>query len=499
MPEDRTQAEPVVRDPALAGAAPAADAQAAADRGATGGPAKPPAENGDGFFARLANAWKGFWQGWRGELLEIPEGEEGTVSLGQLRALERQLGRKLDKAQAATQAAQEESSALGKRIIELEAAAKEGQRELKRARASAEESEKSLQAELAKLQGRLQEREAAIAAGEAENARLKKTISERDVSLAAARRELETAREQSAQRSAEFAENAQKAFQDAQRREEQLRRDADASLARLGDDLAARENSLAQLNAKLEENSAAHAGVLASLKKELDTVREALAQREAANDMLLTEVSEQESAAEQAQEDASRTQAELKEEIERLETQLKTSEQAKEKLRSELIAALPEKVAAADLRLKMSVAEKDYQRKVGEADLLREDVRELRKRIAEYEGKVGGLEQTESQRAGLQRELQRQAAQLDAIRGQLEEARLQSEKLRAAVQEFHAPAVSAVQVAGVYAETVAGSLALSESDRADIIEIRQNMEALRLALQKLATKLAETDSGRTNS
>ncbi len=495
MAEDRAQTETIPGE----GASPAVSAGGAAAPESPARRSQDAPENSEGFFSRLAKAWKGFLQGWRGELLEIPEGEEGTVPLGQLRAVERQHEKKLNKLQATLDSTREESANWKKQAADFEAQVKEGQREIKRVRASAEETEKSLNTELSKLQGLLQERDKTISSLQGEVAQLQKTLAERDETIVEAKRDLESARQKAEAHAAELSDNAQKSFQDAQRREEQVRAETETSLKQLRSDLAARESSLAQLSAKHEEALAGHANVLASLKKELDNVREALAQREAANDMLLTEVAEHETAAEQSQEDAARAQTELKEEIERLEAQLKTSEQAKEKLRSELIAALPEKVAAADLRVKMSVAEKDYQRKVEEADMLREDVREMRKRIAEYEGKVGGLEETESKRAGLQRELQRQSAQIDAIRSQLEEARTQWEKVRAAVQEFHAPAVSAVQVAGVYAETVAGSLALSESDRSDILEIKQNMDALRGALQKLATKLAETDTARGNS
>jgi len=322
---------------------------------------------------------------------------------------------------------------------------------------------------------------------ESEVAQGKAALAASEDSLAVQKQELQRAREEM--------QTAQAA---SQKHASEIRAEADAAAAQLRLDLAAREDSIAELRGKMDEAAGAHSATLASMKKELDQVRAVLLEREVANEMLLGEVANQESEADNALEDTQRVQAELKEEIERLEAQVKSSEQAKEKLRSELIAALPEKVAAADLRLKMSAAEKDFARKVEESDLLREDVRELRRRLAESENKMGGLEETEGKRASLQREFQRQTAQLDAVRSQLEDARLQAEKLRAAVQEFHGPAVSAVQVAGVYAETVAGSLALSESDRSDIIEIKQNMDALRAALQKLATKLAEGDAGRSS-
>jgi len=431
-------------------------------------PAPAPAEPSESFFARLATAWKGFWLGWHGELLEIPEGEEGTVPLAQLRAVERKLEKKLGKSETAATVLREEVAGLQKQVAERDVELRDAQRELKRVRATSEESEQALRADLSKVQERLAQREAALVRLETDLAEAQKGIASREESLAAA-----------------------------QQREASLRQQTDAATAQLRADLAAREATLAELRAQMEQAASASATILAGLKKELDKVRENLIEKDTANDMLLTEVSDHESQADHAKEDAQRAQAELKEEMERLEAQLKASEQAKDKLRSELIAALPEKVAAADLRLKVSAGEKDYARKVEEAELLRTDVRELRRRLAENESKMGGLEETEGKRASLQREYQRQSAQLDAVRDQLETARLQAEKLRAAVQEFHGPAVSAVQVAGVYAETVAGSLALSESDRADIVEIKQNMDALRGALQKLAAKLAEGDAARS--
>lgn len=437
-------------------------------------PALPPStpkagDSSEGFLARLATAWKGFWQGWRGELLEIPEGEEGTIPLAHARALERSLEKKLERAVEAGEKLREEITGLQKQASEKDSELKDTQRELKRVRSASEESEQGLRDDLSKLQEKLGQREATAASLETDLAASKQALAEREQSLGEAQQQLR-----------------------------QARADAEATAGQLRVDLASREDSIAVLRTQMEQATAAHATLLASLKKELDAVREALANKEAASDMLLSEISNNESEAEAAREEAERAQTELKEEISRLDSQLKSSEQAKDKLRSELIAALPEKVAAADLRQKMSQAEKDFARKVEEADLLREDVRELRRRLAEYEGKLGGLEETEGLRAGLQRENQRQAAQLEAIRSQLEDSRVKADKLSQAVQEFHGPAISAIQVAGVYAETVAGSLALSESDRSDIVEIKQNVDNLRIALQKLSAKMAEIEAGRTN-
>lgn len=426
-------------------------------------------DSSEGFMARLATAWKGFWQGWRGELLEIPEGEEGTIPLAHARALERKLEKKLAQATEAGEKLREEVAGLKKHVAERDSELRDLQRELKQLRAASEATEQNLRNDLGKVQEELQQREATIASLEADVAGQKKSIAARDESLAAGKRELQ-----------------------------QARAEAEAIAAQLRVDLASREDSLSALRAQMEQAETAHSALASGLKKELDTVREALSQKEAASNMLLSEISDNEAATDAAREETERTLSELKEEIGRLESQVKTSEQAKEKLRSELIAALPEKVAAADLRVKMTQAEKDFTRKVEEADLLREDLRELRRRLAEYEGKLGGLEETEGVRAGLQRENQRQAAQLEAIRSQLEDSRVKADKLHQAVQDFHGPAVSAIQVAGVYAETVAGSLALSESDRADIVEIKQNVDNLRIALQKLSVKMADIQAGRTN-
>jgi chromosome segregation ATPase len=481
----------------IAPEAPANPPETIPAEGAAGGEQAPPAPQGlaapepGGFAERLRNAWKGFLRGWQGLPVEVPPGEEGTIPLVEALNVQRRLEKKLEKARAAAEELRGEAAAQKQRLAERDAELKESQRELKKTRAAAEEAEKALQRDLEKLQQTLREREATLAARETELEERQRTLVERGAALDALRSELREAREGAARQNEAAARELSQARGEAAQREEALRRDADSTASQLRITLAAREDAVADLTRRMAESDAANAATIAALKKELDTTREALAQKEAASQMLLNEVAEAEKKADEAHEDATRREEELRAELQRLEGEVQSANEAKEKLRGELVAALPDKVAADDLRLKIGQKEKELARKTEEADLLRDDVHTLRRRVAEFEAKLSGAEKAGEGQAGLERELQRQGAQLDALRAQLEEARGHVEKLGAVLREFHGPAVSAVQVAGVYAETVAGSLALSESDRSDIVEIKQNLETLRGALQKLAARMAE--------
>ncbi|GEM_PF-5125161 len=467
---------------------------------APGGPGEPAAHvpaalaspEPGGFSERLRNAWKGFLRGWQGLPVEVPPGEEGTVPLVEALNIQRKLEKKLDKARATGEELRGEVAGLKQQVADREAEVKAANRQLKKTQAAAEETEKEMSRDLEKLQQALREREAALAAREAESEERKRTIAERDTALAALQSEMRDAREAATRQSDAAGRELSQTRGEAAQREEALRREADATAAQLRVNLAAREDAVAELSRRLGDAEAASGATIAALKRELDTTREALTQKEAASQMLLNEVADAEKKADEAHEDAARREEELRADIQRLEEEVQAANSAKEKLRAELVAALPDKVAAEDLRLKLGQKEKELAKKAEEADLLRDDVHSLRRRVTEFEAKLTGAEKAGEGQAGLERELQRQGAQLAAVRAQLEEARGHVETLGGVLREFHGPAVSAVQVAGVYAETVAGSLALSDSDRSDIVEIKQNLETLRAALQKLAARMAET-------
>ncbi|MGH9795794.1 MAG: hypothetical protein ACRD5G_13565 [Candidatus Acidiferrales bacterium] len=188
---------------------------------------------------------------------------------------------------------------------------------------------------------------------------------------------------------------------------------------------------------------------------------------------------------------AAHREDQLRREIEDWRRKLAEAESAAQKLRSELAVTLPPRAEVEGLRAKAGRLERELAKKSEEADLLREDLIAQRRRAAEMDERARQAAEFEAQKASFQRESQRLSVQADALRDQFTEAQLKLEKLSAALREFHGPAVSALQAAAVYSESLAASLAMNETDRSDTQELKRSVELLRQTMQKLAAKLAE--------
>ncbi|MGH9792463.1 MAG: hypothetical protein ACRD5W_14740, partial [Candidatus Acidiferrales bacterium] len=96
-----------------------------------------PDDEDAGFFARLGNAFKGFFRGLRGLPVEIPPGEEGTIPLAEAAATQRRGEKRLAKSQAKLAELRESLDQRKQEIAERDAALQEAQKELKRVRAEA--------------------------------------------------------------------------------------------------------------------------------------------------------------------------------------------------------------------------------------------------------------------------------------------------------------------------------------------------------------------------
>ncbi len=362
-----------------------------------------------GFFARIGNAFKGFFRGLRGLPIEIPLGEEGTIPVAEAAASERKLKKRLAK----------------------------------------------MQAKLDELRASLEQRTLEIA--------------ERD----AAMREV--------------------ALEEAQKRGDAMRRseDLEQELARWRTELAARDETIAELRAQMTSTSERSQAELEEARGELEFTKSTLAEKESALGLLLGEVKNQEDEIDRERDEAARRQEQLRAEIEDGRRKLVEAESAAQKLCSEQSVTLPPRAEVEGLRAKAAHLERELAKKSGEADLLREDLIAQRRRAAEMDERAKQAGEFEAQKASFQRESQRLSVQAEALRDQFAEAQLKLEKLSAALREFHGPAVSALQATAVYSESLAGSLAMNETDRSDTQELKRSVELLRQAMQKLAAKLAE--------
>ncbi|MGH9815764.1 MAG: hypothetical protein ACRD6I_06760 [Candidatus Acidiferrales bacterium] len=362
-----------------------------------------------GFFARIGNAFKGFFRGLRGLPVEIPLGEEGTIPVAKAAASQRKLKKRLARAQA----------------------------------------------KLDELRESLEQRNQELA--------------ERDAALREA------------------------ALEEARKRGDATRRceDLEQELARWRTELAARDETIAEMRAQMTSTSERSKTELDETRGELQFTKSTLAEKESALDLLLGEVKNQEAEIDREREGAARRQEQLRAEIEDGRRKLVEAESAAHQLRSELSLALPPRAEAEGLRAKAAHVERDLAKKSEEADLLREDLIAQRRRAAEMDERAKQAGEFEAQKASFQRESQRLSVQAEALRDQFTEARLKLEKLSTALREFHGPAVSALQAAAVYSESLAGSLAMNETDRSDTQELKRSVELLRQTMQKLAAKLAE--------
>ena len=407
-------------EPPQADAATAASPESAGSRGPEGvAPAaghalqeELPASEDDeavGFFARIGNAFKGFFRGLRGLPIEIPPGEEGTIPVAVAAASQKKLEKRLAKARA-------------------------------------------------KLDG------------------LRESLEQRNRELA--------------ERDAAMREAA---LEEARKRDDATRRceDLEQELARWRMELAARDGTIAEMRAQMASTSERSKTELDEARGELEFTKSTLAEKESALELLLGEVKNQEDEIDREREEAARQQEQLRAEVEEERRKLAEAESAAQKLRSELAVTLPPRAEVEGLRAKAGRLEREIAKKSEEADLLREDLIAQRRRAAEMDERARQAGEFEAQKASFQRESQRLSVQADALRDQFTEAQLKLEKLSAALREFHGPAVSALQAAAVYSESLAGSLAMNESDRSDTQELKRSVELLRQTMQKLAAKLAE--------
>ena len=87
--------------------------------------------------------------------------------------------------------------------------------------------------------------------------------------------------------------------------------------------------------------------------------------------------------------------------------------------------------------------------------------------------------------------MKRKNTQLEALQREYEHLQATSEKLTGALREFHSGAVNPLTVARVTSDLLAGSVALSDSDRENVIEIKRHLDQLLQVLRRLSTWFAE--------
>jgi chromosome segregation ATPase len=468
-------------------------------------------DDGAGLFARLGNAFKGFFRGLRGLPVEIPPGEEGTIPVAEAAILQRKLEKRLAKAQAQSEELRAAVEQHQQGISERDASLKEAQRELKGVRAEAAEAEaglrketeaaqsearaageriQRLQNELAGREARLGQRDADLEARDREITDLRRAAGEKERELAGqlgeTRRELDT-------RAAELARTEEARAQGVVERDAARRRveELEKELGQWRMELAARDETLAELRQRGAAAAARAKAELDEARGELEFTKSTLAEKESALELLLGEVKNQESESDRVRDEAAQQQAQLQAEIEEWKRKFDEAEAVMAGMRKELVKGLPKRAEFEELRTKAGQLERELAKKSAEAELLREDLIGLRRREAEAEERARKGDEAETQKAALQRDLQRQSVQIEALRDQFTEAQLKVEKLSAALRDFHGPAVSTIQAAAVYAESLAASLAMNETDRNDAQEMKQNVEKLRQTMQKLTAKLAE--------
>lgn len=503
---------------------------AAADEPASGAPsaeidaASAPSTGDDreGFFARLGNAFRGFFRGLQGLPIEIPPGEEGTIPVVEANLIQRKLEKRLAKAQARGEDLRAQLEQRKQEIAERDAALKDAQKEMKRARSEAAESEAALRKEaeralesvrekderIQRLQTEVSGREARLAqrdadlekqSAEFEDARRAASEKERELAsqLSDTQRQLDTrsgelARTEEARAKLEAERDAALARGEELGRElAEARREREAVDQRYGFELAGRDDTISALRNEMNAAAEQAKSGLDEALGELQFTKSALMEKESALQLLLGEVKNQEEEADRERAESAQQQEQLRAEIEDGKRKLAEAQAATEKIRAELVAALPDRAEFNRVSAKAGQLERELAKKAEEADMLRDDLVSLRKLSAETEGRAKSAEEAVGQKAAFQRELQRQSVQLEALREQFTEAQLKVEKLSAALRDFHAPAVSSIQMATVYSESLAASLAMNEGDRGDAQELKQCVEQLRQTMQKLTAKLAE--------
>jgi len=417
-----------------------------------------------GIVERLRAAWEGFFRGLRGLPVSIPPGEEGTIPVAEAMHTQRRLERKLEKARGVADKLRDEVAELKRAAEEHSGEARRTEREWSRVRDQATQMEESLRRDLESSQG---------------------TVREKNEALGNALGELDLRREELKQAAASLV-STQQQLEKTQAQAEERESVSREELGRAAAEISAGQEALAAL--REEAGRAAQAAT-----EELAAAKDAVRSRGAEMEGLRGDVSRLEVSLREVREETARQLQPLREELEQAQRAAAEAETVRQSVAGELETARAQGVAAAESRSKAAQAERELGKRIEENDALRGDVRGKLKRISELEAKLKSAEQAQAERDSLQRDLKQRMLQFEAMHENYGAMQARAEKLKKIIEEFQASAVSAIQVASVYADFADKSKTLAEADRENVTEMKQGIERLRQGLLKLAAQIAEPE------